>query len=72
VNSRNVVVGIVLVAALAVITGSVLLLGYVIGGASLLLMSAVLIRKVVRRWPTSRLRPLSGSRWLDENEREAA
>ena len=71
-NSRNVVVGIVLVAALAVITGSVLLLGYVIAGASLLLMSAVLIRRVVRRWLTSRQRPLSGSRWLDENDRAAA
>jgi hypothetical protein len=53
-------------------SGSVLLLGYAIGGASLLLMSAVLIRRVVRRWPTSRQRPLSGRRWLDNNEQEAA
>ena len=70
-NSRSVVVGIVLVAALAVITGSVLLLGYVVGGVSLLLMSAVLVRRVVRRRPTSR-RPLSPTRWLDDNEQEAA
>jgi hypothetical protein len=71
VKSRSVVVGIVCVAALAVITGSVLLLGYMIAGASLLLMSAVLIRRVIRRSLTPQMRR-SDTRWLDESDREAA
>ena len=70
-KSRSVVVGIVLVAALAVITGSVLLLGYVVAGASLLLMSAVLIRRVVRRRHASQIPPFH-TRWLDVSDREAA
>jgi hypothetical protein len=68
---RSVFVGIVFVAALAVITGSVLLLGYVAAGASLLLMSAVLIRMVVRPRPASQMPP-SHTRWLDVRDREAA
>jgi hypothetical protein len=71
VKSRSVVVGVVCVAALAVITGSVLLLGYMIAGASLLLMAAVLIRRVIRRSLTPQMRP-SDTRWLDESDREAA
>jgi len=71
-KSRSVVVGIVFAAAsLAMITGSVLVLGYIIGGASLLLMSGVLIRRVFRRRPTSQL-PRAHTRWLDVRDREAA
>jgi hypothetical protein len=71
VKSRSVIGGSAFVAALAVVTGSVLLVGYVIAAASLLLMSAVLIRRVIRRSLTSRIRP-SHQRWLDESDREAA
>jgi hypothetical protein len=70
-KSKSVLVGIVFAAALAVITGSVLLLGYVTAGASLLLMSAVLMRRLVRRRPTSQM-PRSRARWLDVRDREAA
>ena len=70
-KSRRGVVGIVCAAALAVITGSVLLLGYVIAGASLLLMTALVIRRAVRRRRTPQMRP-SHARWLDVSDREAA
>jgi hypothetical protein len=69
-KSRSVVVGIAF-AGLAVITGSVLLLGYVIGGASLLLMSGVLVRRVFRRRLTFQLPP-THTRWLDVSDRKAA
>jgi hypothetical protein len=71
VKGRRLIVGIVCAAALAVITGSVLLLGYLIAGASLLLMASVLIRRVVRRGVSSPVRT-SHTRWLDVSDREAA
>jgi hypothetical protein len=71
VSSRGLMVGIIFAAALAVITGSVLVLGYVIAGASLLLMSALVIRRLVGHRRTPRLRP-SYTRWLDASDREAA
>lgn len=70
-NSRSVVVGVVCAAALAVITGTVLVLGYLIAGASLLLMSAVLIRRAVRPGTRSRIRSPHTS-WRDVGDREAA
>ena len=70
-KSRTAVVGIVCVAALAVITGSVLLVGYVVAGASLLLMLAMLIRRAVSRRRTPQMRP-SHARWVDVRDREAA
>ena len=70
-KSRSVFVGVVCAAALAVFTGSVLLVGYVVAGASVLLMLAVLVRRMVRRRTTSRLRA-SHTRWLDASDREAA
>ena len=70
-KSRSVIVGIVFALALAVMTGSVLLLGYVLAGASLLLIFAVVIRKAIRRCAVSRV-PSPDTRWLDLNDREAA
>jgi len=70
VKSRSVVVGIVSALVLAVMTGSVLLLGYVIAGASLLLVVGVLLRKAIRRIG-SPVRSL-GTAWLNESDREAA
>lgn len=70
-KSRSVIVGVVCAAALAVITGTVLLLGYVIAGASLLLIAGVVIRRVLRRGASSPMLP-SHTRWLDVSDREAA
>jgi hypothetical protein len=55
VKSRRVLVSIVLALMVGVMTESVLLLGYVIAGASLLLVVAVLLRKAIRRFAGSRL-----------------
>ena len=48
-RSRALVVGFVLFIALAVVTGSVLLIGYVAAAASLLTVVALLARKALRR-----------------------
>jgi hypothetical protein len=71
VKSRSVIVAIVLALVAGLMTGSVLLLGYVIGGASLLLAAGVLLRKAIRRYAGSAVRP-SRPVWLDVNDREAA
>jgi hypothetical protein len=66
-----VIVSIALALIVGVITESVLLLGYVIAGASLLLVVAVLLRKAMRRFAASRVRS-SRARWLEVNDRKAA
>jgi hypothetical protein len=66
-----VLVGIVLAATFAVMTGSVLILGYAIAAASLLLMSAVRMWKLIRRRSTSQM-PRFHTRWVDVSDREAA
>jgi hypothetical protein len=71
VKSRRVIVGIVLALMVGVVTESVLLLGYLVAGASLLLVVAVLLRKAIRRFAGARVR-LTRTGWLDVNEREAA
>lgn len=60
-NSRRVIVSIVLALLVGVVTDSVLLLGYVIAGASLLLAVALLLRRAIRRFAGWRSRlSLSG------------
>jgi len=49
----------------------VLLLGYVVAGASLLLVVGVLLRKAARRYARSAI-PSLHTPWLDVNDREAA
>ena len=70
-KSRRVIVSIVLALMVAVITESVLLLGYVIAGASLLLVVAVLLRKAIRRFAGWRVRS-SRTGWPGVNDRKAA
>jgi len=71
VNSRSLVLGIVLAVAFAVMTGSVLLIGYVVAGASMLLIIGVLLRDAIRRYAGSSLKS-PHTPWLDVNDREAA
>jgi len=71
VRSRALVVGFVLFIALAVFTGSVLLIGYVAAAASLLTVVTLLVRKALRREPRVVIQsPVP--RWVDAEEREAA
>jgi len=63
VKSPRVILGIVLALVLAVMTGSVLLLGYVVAGASLLLVVGVLLRKAARRYARSAI-PSLHTPWL--------
>ncbi len=70
-KSRRVLVSIVLALMVGVMTESVLLLGYMIAGASLLLVVGVLLRKAIRRFAGSRVRS-SRTRWLGVNDRKAA
>jgi hypothetical protein len=71
VKSRRVIVSIVLALMLGVITESVLLLGYVIAGSSLLLVAVVLLRKALRCFAGSQV-PSSRTGWLGVNHRKAA
>jgi hypothetical protein len=71
VRTRNVIVGIGLALVVAVMTGSVLLLGYVVAGASLLLVVGVLLRRAIRPKSGSSV-PSSRAAWFDVNDREAA
>ena len=70
-KSRRVLVSIVLALMVGVMTESVLLLGYVIAGASLLLAVGMLLRRAVRRFAGSRVRG-SRIRWQGVNDRTAA
>jgi len=66
--TTTVMIAMLFVLTLAVATGSVLLLGYVAAGASLLLIGGVLIRKAVRRRRAAVPLDNATSRWLDERE----
>ena len=70
-NSRRVIVSIALALLVGVVTESVLLLGYVIAGASLLLAVGMLLRRALRRFAGSRV-PWSRTRWQGVNDRTAA
>lgn len=70
-RSRALVVGFVLFIALAVVTGSVLLIGYVAAAASLLTVVALLARKALRRESKVSIEsPVP--RWVDAEHRAAA
>jgi hypothetical protein len=69
-NSRRVIVSIALALLVGVVTESVLLLGYVIAGASLLVAVGMLLRPAVRHFAGSRVR-WSPTRW-GVNDRTAA
>jgi predicted branched-subunit amino acid permease len=70
-NSRRVIVSIALALLVAVVTESVLLLGYVIAGASLLLAVSMLLRRALRRCSGPRTR-WSRTRWPGVNDRTVA
>jgi hypothetical protein len=66
-----VVVGFVLIIALALVTGSVLLIGYVAAAAALLIVVTLLVRKALRR-ESKVVIEAPVPRWVDAEEREAA
>jgi hypothetical protein len=70
-RDRFVVVGLALAVALALVTGSVLLLGYAAAAASVLIIVTLLLRKAVRRDSAS---PIESAvpRWVDAEDRKAA
>ena len=70
-RSRIVVVGFSLIVALALGTGSVLLLGYAAAAASLLVIVTLLVREALRGWSASPIR-LDAARWVDSEDQEAA
>ncbi len=70
-RSRIVVLGFVLTVALALFTGSVLLVGYVAAAASVLAVLTLLVKRAIAREsiaPTESFVP----RWVDADDREAA
>ena len=70
-RSRTVVLGFVLIVALALFTRSVLLIGYVAAAASVLTVLTLLVKRATRREstaPTESFVP----RWVDAEDREAA
>ena len=70
-RSRIVIGGLALTVALALVTGSVLLIGYATAAASLLIIVTLLVRKALRGRSASPIQsPVP--RWLDSREREAA
>ena len=70
-SSRTVVLGLVLVVALAIVTGSVLLIGYIVAAASLVTAVLLLARRAMRRDSSA---PIASfvPRWVDAEDREAA
>jgi hypothetical protein len=66
-----VVVGLALAMALALVTGSVLLLGYATATASVLIIVALLLRKAASRGFAP---PIESAvpRWMESEDREAA
>ena len=68
---RRIVVGLALIVALALMTGSVLLVGYAAAAASLLFIVTLLVRNALRGWSSSPI-PLDVAGWVDEEDREAA
>ena len=68
-STRNVVVGFVLIVSL--LTGSVLLIGYVAAAASLLAVLMLLVKRAIRRESTVPIRSFV-PRWVATEDREAA
>jgi len=71
VTSRTVVLGFVLIVALALFTGSVLLIGYVAAAASLLTVLTLLVKRAIRGESTAPIESFV-PRWVDAEDREAA
>jgi hypothetical protein len=71
VRSRTVVLGFVLIVALALVTDSVLLIGYVAAAASLLTALTLLVKGAVRGDSTALIESFV-PRWVDSEDREAA
>ena len=70
-RSRTVVLGFVLIVALALVTGSVLLIGYVAAAASLLTVLTLLVKRAIRGESTAPIESFV-PRWVDAEDREAA
>ena len=70
-RSRTVVLGFVLMVALALFTGSVLLIGYVAAAASLLAFLSLLVKRAIRSDSTAPIESFV-PRWVDAEDREAA
>ena len=71
VRSRIVVLGFVLIVTLALLTGSVLLLGYVAAAASMLALLTLLAKRAIRGESTAPIESFI-PRWVDAEDREAA
>jgi hypothetical protein len=71
VRSRLVLGGFALIVALAVATGSVLLIGYAAASASLLTIVSLVVRKALRGRSPAPI-PLEVAGWVDSEDREAA
>ena len=71
VRSRTVALGFVLIVALALFTGSVLLIGYVAAAASLLAVLMLLVKRAIRRESTAPIESFV-PRWVAAEDREAA
>jgi peptidoglycan/LPS O-acetylase OafA/YrhL len=71
VRGRTVVLGFVLIVALALFTGSVLLIGYVAAAASLLAVLILLVKRAIRGDSTAPIESFV-PRWVDAKDREAA
>ena len=70
-RSRTVVPGLVLFVALTVFTGSVLLMGYVAAGASLLTVLTLVVKRALRGDSPEPIESFV-PRWADADTREAA
>lgn len=70
-RSRMVFVGFSIIVVLALVTGSVLLVGYSVAAASLLVLVTLLVRRALRGRPASPIESVV-SRWVDSEDREAA
>jgi hypothetical protein len=71
VRTRTVVVGLASIVALALVTGSVLLIAYAAAAASLLTALTMLLKKAIRGRSTAPLESFV-PRWEDAEDREAA
>jgi hypothetical protein len=71
VRSRTVVLGFVLIVALALFTGSVLLIGYVAAAASALAIVMLLAKRAIGGNSNERFESFV-PRWADAEDREAA
>ena len=70
-RSRTVIVGFALIVALALVTGSVLLIAYGAAAASLLTVPALLVKRAIRRDSRAPIESFV-PRWVDAKDREAA